>query len=456
MELEFRKYQKGMYRHGIENPVIALFAEMGLGKTAVVWALIRYWMHTDLSIRKTLIIAPKKVAASVWTDERDKWNDFKYMTTSIVMGSVKERLQALQKKADVYIINVDNVAWLVDLYLTRWPFDMLVVDESSKFKSPSSNRFKKLSMILPYPDRKIIMSGTPAPEGMHDLWSQIFILDQGERLGETITSFRNEYLKPDKVSQFGVSKWGSTEANDKRILERIEDIAISLKAEDYITLPPIMFQDHKVKLSDKNRQLYDQFERDQVIEFFETHEERQITAVNMAVLTNKLIQFAGGSIYDEDRNTINIHSEKLDLVEELIELANGEPVLIGYMYIHQLQRMQKRFKGKVFKEGDEKAWNKGDIPLMYIHPKSGAHGLNLQFGGCFLIMYSPTWSSEEWSQLPKRLHRPGQLKPVMVHRILTVATMDIDCVRSVESKQKKELGMMQALKWRYNKYKKQI
>lgn len=446
-----REYQQAMFMHGKKFTSCGIFAEPGLGKTSVALALIDYFMYMDLSVRKTLIIAPLNVAESVWTDERDKWDEFRHLTISKVLGSANQRLAALRAPADIYVINVDNVAWLVNQYQTNWPFGLVVIDELSCFKSSDSQRFRNLKMVRPFMDRVIGLTGTPAPNGLADLWAQLYLLDEGERLGRTVTEYRRNYLFPEKVNQHRVDKWGITEANAKRVYQQIEDICISLKEKDYVKLPPLIFQDHKVKLSDKDRKRYDEFEKTQVLKFFE-QDQKHITAVNAGVLTGKLMQFAGGSIYDEDKKTVPIHGAKLDVVKEIIDTANGEPVLIAYQYKHQLDRMMKRFGGHLFQKGDVKAWNEKKFPIMYLHPKSGGHGLNLQAGGCILIWFSPTWSLEHFLQLNKRLHRWGQKKPVIVHRIIAVATMDVDCVLSCDKKQRVQDGVMNALKVRQLKY----
>lgn len=452
MQLCFRPYQKEMREHGIKHPYCGLLAEMGLGKTPVTLSLIDYFMYWDVSVMKTLIIAPLNVAESVWTDEAEKWEDFHHLRIVKVLGTRNQRLEALREKADVYVINVDNVAWLVNHYLTAWPFDMVVIDESSMFKSSDSQRFRHLRMVRPHMDRVVILTGTPTPNGLVDLWSQMYLLDMGERLGKSVSEYQHEYLFPDKVGRHKVNKWGVTPDNTERVLKKIEDICISLKEKDYIKLPPIMYQDHKVKLSPADKKKYEEFERTQVLKFFD-QDPHLITAVNAGVLTNKLIQFAGGSIYDSEKESVHIHDAKLDLIEEIIEAANGEPVLIAYEYVHQLEKMQKKFGGHLFKKEDVKAWNEKKYPIMYVHPKSGGHGLNLQMGGCILVWFSPTWSLEHWLQMNKRLHRPGQDRPVMIHRVLAVGTMDIDCVRSVDKKENVQDGVMNALKIRYNQYK---
>jgi len=450
-----RGYQKTMRTHCIVNEYAGLFAEMGLGKTPVCLSVIDYLMYQDYAVRKCLIIAPKNVAESVWTDERDKWDDFNHIDMVKIMGTEKQRLAALREKSDVYIINVDNVPWLVDTYMSAWDFDMIIIDESSCFKSPDSLRFRKLSMIKPFIDRVVILTGTPMPNGLGDLWSQIWFLDEGERLGRTVGAYRKEYLYPGKtVRKTGqVSRWDATESNAQRIYKKVGDICVSLKEKDWVTLPPIQYIDRKVRLSEKHRKQYETFEKDQVLKFFEEHDEKSITAVNLGVLTNKLIQYAGGSIYDEDGNTVVLHDAKLDIIEEIIETAQGKPVLIAYQYKHQLQRMLKRFGGRLFQKGDVAKWNNGEYSIMYIHPKSGGHGLNLQAGGNILVWFSPTWSAEQWLQLNKRLHRSGQKNKVIVHRILAVGTMDIDCVRSVTKHEREQAGMMNAINIRRAKYK---
>lgn len=452
-----RKYQQYMYQHMKQNNFCALFAEMGLGKTACALAVIDYFMYRDYSIGRTLVIAPKTVAESVWTDEAEKWEDFRHLKIVKIMGSEKERLAALREKADIYITNVDNVSWLVTHYLTDWPFDLTLVDELSCFKSADSKRFRNLRMVRPYMERFIGLTGTPAPNGLQDLWSQLYLIDLGERLGATERDYRHNYLYPEKVLQHGKIIWGITEQNSKRVYKQIEDVCMSMREVDYLKLPPLIFQDHRIKLPKAVMKKYDEFEKTLVLDWME-REGEEITAANAAVLTGKLLQFASGAVYDNDtlhKDYQIIHNHKLDTLEEILESANGQPVLIAYQFKHDLARMQKRFGGHVFDKtsADVAKWNNGEHSIMYLHPKSGGHGLNLQAGGCILVWFSMTWSLEQWLQLNKRLHRSGQKKPVIVHKLISMGTMDTKAANTLSKKEGWQTELLNATKDLFKKYK---
>lgn len=448
-----RGYQQFARQFAISKPYCGLFMEMGLGKTAVTLSALDYFINYDFCVRKVLIIAPYNVADVVWTEERDKWEDFHHLTISKVMGSPKDRVEALNKKADIYIINVENVPWLVTMFTTCWPFDCVVVDELSCFKSSDSERFRSLKMVRPSMNRFIGLTGTPAPNSLADIWSQMYLIDMGERLYPTVTKFRNEYLyfHPKNVSTHGVTKWNITDSNAQRVYAKIKDVCVSMQEKDYLTLPPIVFQDHRIKLPAKTKAKYDEFERTLVLNYIEEHG-TEIVAANGAVLTGKLLQFASGAIYDAERNVTVAHNCKLDALAEIIEAANGEPVLISYQHQHDVARMMKRFGGHLFKKGDVEHWNNKKYPIMYIHPKSGGHGLNLQAGGCILVWFSMTWSLEQWLQLNKRLHRPGQDRPVIVHKLISQGTMDTVAARALEHKDKSQHEMMNAVKALFKKH----
>lgn len=440
-----RQYQYFALEHMKSNPYCALFMEMGLGKTACTLLYIDWLTNFNFEIQKTIIIAPYNVADTVWSDERDKWDEFSRLRISKIMGTEKERLAAIKKEADIYIINVENVSWLVTVLASLWPFQLTIIDELSCFKSSDSQRFRSLSMVRPLMDRVVGLTGTPAPNGLHDLWSQMYLIDEGKRLFPNFTQFQREYLAIDKVGQWGVIKWGITESNADRIYKKIGDICVSMKEKDYIKLPPLMFQDHKFSLPEKVRHKYEEFEKTLVLDYVEEHG-KEIIASNSAVLTGKLLQFASGAVYDAEKNYTVVHNYKLNAVAEIIEAANGEPVLIAYQHRHDYERMMKKFGGHLFKKGDTTAWNNKEYPIMYIHPKSGGHGLNLQAGGCILVWFSMTWSLEQWLQLNKRLHRSGQTRPVVVHRIIAKGTMDVKAAHSLELNERGQTAMMNATK----------
>lgn len=458
MILSFRKYQKRAIKHLLDHEGAALFMEMGLGKTACVLWFLRHMILKEFEISKALVIAPYNVADTVWEDERDKWDAFHDLKISKVMGSEQERLAALRVKADIYVINVENTAWLVTHYLTSWPFDCLTIDESSMFKAADSKRWLALQMVLPFMDRRIILTGTPVPNGLHDLWAQLFILDFGERLGEGIVKYRNTYLYPAKTGRHGVTKWGVEPQNAAIIYDKIKDICLTLREADHLELPPLEFIEHKVKLPENVMKKYHQFEETLVLDWLEKRGE-EITAATAAVLSNKLLQFAGGAVYTNDidrREYQIIHTKKMDLIGELIESTNGEPVLIAYQHRHEMERMIKKFGGHLFKGRSDNVerWNNKEFPIMYLHPKSGGHGLNLQYGGDTIIWFGPTWNLEYWLQLPKRIHRSGQENKVRVHTAVAVGTMDVRCAAAAKQKEAGQNELLNATKELFRKYRK--
>lgn len=447
-------YQEHSTEHIIEHPACGLFIDMGLGKTVSTLTAIDELMFDRLEVEKVLVIAPKRVADDVWTDERDKWSHLNHIKISKVLGSESERKAALKVKAHIYTINCENVAWLVAKYGLAWPFKMVVIDESSKFKSQKAVRFKALRRIRPLIDRLVILTGTPAPNSLLDLWPQLYLLDQGERLGNTITGFRNRYFN--RIQLAGTLAFKYEPFNEERIYEKIKDICISMKQEDYLTLPPLITVDVPVTLSEKASALYKDFERKQVLLF----DDGEISAVNAAALTGKLLQFASGAVYDEDKNVHVFHQDKLEALEEIIEAANGKPVLVAYWFKHELSRLKKYFASynpEVMNSTDTKnRWNEGKIQLMFIHPASAGHGLNLQAGGNIIVWFSNTWSLELKQQLDKRLYRQGQKQSVIIHRLIAKGTMDEQVIKSQAKKHSTQEVLMDAVKAVIKKYKKEL
>lgn len=403
------------------------------------------------------MIAPKRVAESVWSAEIEKWDHLNNLKISKVIGTPKQRLAALRIKADIYMLGRDNVAWLCGEYGgSMLPFDMLVIDESSSFKNPKSNRFKALKMVQPSFQRVVILTGTPAPNGLIDLWSQIYLLDRGERLGKTITSYRGEYFRPGQTNGHIVYNYNIQKDGEQRIHEKIEDICISMKAEDYLQLEKPINNIIKIEFPSAVKKQYLDFERDQVLEMFADAEE--ISAVNAAALSIKLQQFANGAIYDEDKNYHIIHDLKLDAAEEIVEAASGKPVLIAYTYKHDMERLLVKLKKynprRLQTDQDIKDWNDGKIQVMIMHPASGGHGLNLQDGGNNIIWFGQNWSLELYQQFNARLARQGQKNVVVINRLVMEGTVDEDIIKSLEKKDIKQEGLMQAVKARIEKYKK--
>jgi SNF2 family DNA or RNA helicase len=452
---DLHNYQLNSFNHILDNPHFALFLDMGLGKTVSTLTAIDHLTNIDLEIDKTLVIAPKRVAESVWSAEIEKWAHLKHLTISKVIGTEKQRKAALRVKADIYTLGRDNTEWFTGQYggglpqLENW---MLVIDESSSFKNHASKRFKALKMMQPYFKRVVLLTGTPAPKGLIDLWSQIYLLDRGERLFKTITPFREVYFR----KSYNGFSYDVMEDTEERIHDKIKDICISMKSEDYLDLPERIDTFIEINLPPDIKKKYDLFERDRVLEMFGEGDE--ITAMNAAALSTKLLQFAGGAIYDEERKVHEIHSAKLDAAEEFIEGANGKPVLIAYTYKHELTRLLIKLKkyNPVKMETDQhiKDWNAGKIQVMLMHPASGGHGLNLQEGFSSALWFSLNWSLELYQQFNKRLHRQGREYPVNIGHLIALGTEDESVRLSLDGKRDVQDLLMEAVKAKIEKYSK--
>lgn len=452
MKFKPHDYQSKAIEHVLNNPNCALFLQMGLGKSVVSITAITTLIESG-EIKKVLIIAPKRVAENTWDTEIEKWEHTKHLTMSKVLGTEKQRKDALDVKADIYVTNRENVQWLVDLYKTRFPFDMVVIDELSSFKSPKSLRFKSLRKILPYTKRIIGLTGTPAPNSLLDLWSQIYLLDKGERLGKTLTAYRSTYFVPGRTNGIVVFDYKLRPGADKIIQNKIKDICVSMSADDYLQLPDCIFKTITVELSPKDKKCYDEFEKEQVMEIIG---DNPITAANAAVLSGKLSQFAQGAIYDENKDVIELHTAKLEALEEIIEEAGDSNILLFYKYKHDLARIEEHFKKikpvRLDNSEDIKTWNTGNIKLYLAHPASAGHGLNLQAGGDVIVWFGNTWSLELYQQANARLHRQGQTKPVTIVHIVAKGTIDEDILKSIVNKQKGQDALLEAVKARIDKY----
>jgi SNF2 family DNA or RNA helicase len=460
-----KQYQQFATRHIIEHEGCGLFLEMGLGKTVATMTAIDELMFDRFEVSKVLVIAPKRVAEDTWLNEAAKWDHLRHFRLSLVLGSESQRKAALKAQADIYIINRENVVWLQAFYGTAFPFDMVVIDELSSFKSAKSQRFKSLRMIRPNIKRVVGLTGTPAPNHLLDLWSQLYLLDQGERLGKTLTSYREKYFTAGKrnghiVYQYNLSKPEKENEllgdgiMEKEIYEKIGDICISMKAIDHLDLPSRVDVTVPIRLTANGRQQYEQFERDQVLALAESGEE--ISAVNAAALSNKLLQFANGAVYDADKNWHQIHIAKLEALEEIVDVANGKPVLVFYSFRHDAYRIHdhlKAYKPVDLKDsGTIRQWNEGRISLMLAHPASAGHGLNLQAGGNIIVWFGMPWSLELYQQANARLHRQGQTESVIIHHLVTMGTMDEDVMQSLNSKANRQDLLMQAVKARIDKH----
>lgn len=431
----------------IDHKNSGLLLDMGLGKTIVTLTAIDELMFDYFEISKVLVIAPLRVAQSTWDAEIDKWDHLQDLTLSKVLGPEKERRQALHTPADIYIINRENVTWLVQTLKGSWDFDMVVIDELSSFKSPKSQRFKSLRKVRPLISRIVGLTGTPSPNGLIDLWAQMYLLDGGDRLGRTITAYRDRYFLPDKRNQHIIFSYKLKPQAEERIYEKIEDICISMKSKDYLNLPERINNLVPVMLKDKAK--YDQLEKDLLLEL----EEGDIVANNAAGLTNKLLQFANGAIYDEDGEVSIIHDDKLKLLDDLIEVANGKPVLVFYSFIHDKDRIKARYKNvKTLDTAEDiKKWNKGEIEILLAHPASAGHGLNLQSGGNIIIWFGLTWSLELYMQANARLDRQGQTESVIVHHLVAKDTVDEDVMKALENKEIGQEALLKAMKARIEK-----
>lgn len=460
MKWEPRVFQSFAFKHAIDNPYAGLLLDMGLGKTVIALSVVNYLQNWDFSIRKPLIIAPKKVIENTWDAEIQKWDHLKHLTTSKIHGDRLTRLEALKKDAHLYLVSRDNFRWLQGHYMSAWPFDMVVVDESSSFKNPKSQRFMAMRLVRPFIDRAIVMTGTPIPNGYNDLWSQIYILDQGKRLGEYVEDYRRTYLYPEPCDGYVTQKYSIMPANEHRVMQAVKDIVISMKSEDYLELPDKIEITNTVTLDDDARKRYRDFEKTQVLKAYE-EAGRDIAAINAAALTMKLRQFANGAVYDnqmyvEDGGRIKaastyqvVHNSKIEAVGELIESleTQGEQVLIAYQFKSDLERLKKAFGGKVFEQGDVEKWNNKEYKIMYLQADAGV-GLNLQGGGSHIFHFGMNYNLESWLQYNKRIHRLGRIKPVYIHKFLTAGTIDTDIHRSINGKQKMQDGMMEAVKAR--------
>lgn len=452
---DLHNYQLVSTAHIVLNYFCGLFLEMGLGKTVATLTAIKRLIYEELEVDRVLVIAPKRVAAKVWSDELAKWSHLQGLTISKVMGNEKQRLAALAVRADIYILGRDNTAWLCGQYGgSMLPFDMLVIDESSSFKNAKSLRFKALKKTQPSFDRVVILTGTPAPKSLIDLWPQLFLLDRGERLGQTIGAYRREFFTPGASKGHVVFNYKLVKGSEARIHAAIGDIVISMKSEDYLELPGRIENIINIDFPPALQKKYNEFEKEMVLQLFGDYEEGvTIPAVNAAALSIKLRQFANGAIYDEDKNVHEIHTLKLDALEEIIEEAQGQPVLVAWTFKHDRDRIIKRFGGVNLKTNqDIDDWNAGEIPLMLMHPASGGHGLNLQAGGHIIVMYGQDWDLELDQQFIARLDRQGQREVVVLNRFVARGTIERDVVKSTDRKAANQEGLMQAVKARIEKY----
>lgn len=448
-------YQQYCIDRIISDRYLGLFLDMGLGKTVIALTAANELMYNRFEVGKVLVIAPKKVAESTWTNEAKKWEHLKHLRISRVIGTQTQRIRALNTPADIYVINRENVPWLVDYDRNSWRFDMVIVDELSSFKSNSAQRFKSLCYVRPHIKRLVGLTGTPASNGLTDLWAQIYLLDEGERLGKRITHFRARYCECNTHGGH-FSTYEMKPGAEEAIKSAISDICISMKAEDYLQLPACTVVDVPVYMDKRAEKRYAEFEREMLLEI----DENTLDAGTAAVLSGKLMQFANGAVYDENKKPVAVHNEKLNVLSELIEGLNGQHALVFYNFRHDLERIQQLFAGSPLRirelktPADEADWNAGRIDILLAHPASAGYGLNLQNGGHHIIWFGLNWSLELYEQANKRLHRQGQQERVIIHRLITQGTRDEDVAAALAGKQDVQDALLEALKVRIRDIKK--
>ncbi|EAE1992865.1 TPA: DEAD/DEAH box helicase [Listeria monocytogenes] len=443
MKYKPHEYQSYATEFILSHPISAVFLEMGLGKSVITLSAIFDLCLDSFLVCKVLVIAPLRVARDTWPAEINKWDHLKGLSYSVVVGTEKERIDALKKQSTVYIINRENVDWLVHKSGIPFHFDMVVIDELSSFKSYGAKRFKSLLKVRPSVKRIVGLTGTPSSNGLMDLWAEFRILDLGQRLGRYISHYRNTYFKPDKRNAQIVFSYKPLPGAEEEIYNQISDITISMKSTDYLKMPEYVSNEVFVTLSEKEWKVYSDFKEDMVANLGD----EEIDAVNAAVLSGKLLQMANGAVYDSENKAHVIHDKKLDALEDLIEGANGKPVLVAYWYKHDLERIKERFPVRQIQSSkDIEDWNDGKIPIAVIHPASAGHGLNLQSGGSTLIWFGLTWSLELYQQTNARLYRQGQKNTVIVHHIITKDTIDEDVLLALTKKEKTQDALIDAVK----------
>ena len=435
MQYRPHTYQTRLKDFIIENRYAFLTVDMGLGKTVTTLTAIQELLEDYVEISRVLVIAPKSVAENTWTSECAKWDHLAHLRVSVVMGDERRRIKALDTPADIYVINRDNVVWLTRHLGKRWTFDTVIIDESSSFKNPASHRFKALRKVRPQIRRLILLTGTPSPNGHMDLWSQMWLIDMGQRLGRTLGAYRTRYFRPGRSNGHVVYDWHLRPGAHEEISALMSDVTVSLKAEDWLEVPDLIESDIRIALSEKESKAYREFERDQIMSL----DGKDIEAVTAAALANKLLQFTGGAMYDTEHGWHVMSDAKLRALEDIIETAGDEPVLVFYQFRHELSRLLERFKPlhPVTFSGEPdilRDWNTGRIRLMLCQPASVQYGLNMQAGGHIIVWYAPTWNLEQYQQANARLHRQGQERPVLCYRLICEGTIDERVISAVNGK----------------------
>lgn len=448
-------YQKYCITRCITDKAIGLFLDMGLGKTIITLTAVNDLKYNRFLVKKVLVIAPKKVAEDTWTREQEKWEHLKLLRVIPVLGSLTKRINALNTPADVYVINRENVQWLVEYYKNDWPFDMVVIDELSSFKNPDSKRFKALKCVRGLIHRIIGLTGTPAPNSLMDLWAQVYLLDQGARLEKTITKYRELYFRAYPLGSLGVNVYEEKEGVEKVIKNKISDICISLKAKDYLKLPGKIIDTKYVKLEPKVQKAYKDFEKEMFLQLGDD----EVDVATAAGLSNKLLQFCNGAVYKEDRSIMEVHNSKIEGLIELLEALQGKPALVFYNFQHDKVRISKALTKMKLKIGELKTkeditkWNNKELDVLLAHPASAAYGLNLQDGGSHIIWFGLNWSLELYQQANARLYRQGQKATVFIHHLVTAGGMDETVIAVLEDKNVTQNKLLDALKARIGEVK---
>lgn len=442
-------YQSYCITRILDSPALGLFLDMGLGKTVVTLTAVNELIYHRFQVGKCLIIAPKKVAEATWNTEAQKWEHLKHLRFSMILGTQQKRIKAVCASADIYIVNRENIPWLVEYLRNNWIFDMVVIDESSSFKNPKAQRFKSLSWVRPHVSRMVELTGTPAPNSIQDLWAQLFLLDGGQRLGKSVVGFRERYFHANTHGGHFTTYEVKPDAQEV-IQRKISDICISMKSEDYLQLPDLVYDLVPVQLDEKAAKAYAKMERDMLL----TIDENIIDAGSAAALSNKLLQLSNGAVYADGKNWVTLHNCKLEAFEELLERLQGVPALVFYNFQHDkdrlialLQKLKKRVR--VLKTADDAdAWNRRELDILLAHPASCAYGLNLQNGGNHVIWFGLNWSLELFLQANKRLHRQGQAQTVFIHELAVTGTRDMDVMTALQDKNATQTTLIESLKVR--------
>ncbi|MFS6144584.1 DEAD/DEAH box helicase [Streptococcus agalactiae] len=450
MKLSLHDYQEVTKDFIIRTPYAAVILDMGMGKTATTLSAINELMFDRYEVSKVLVIAPLRVANTVWSDEIEQWEELRHLRYAKIVGTPKQRRAALEQDADIYIVNCEILPWLVQQCSPYFKWDMVVIDELSSFKSWQSKRFKAFMAMRPYMKRVVGLTGTPSSNGLMDLFAEFKVIDSGERLGRFIGEYRSRYFDEGRRNGNIVYEYIPMDYAECQIYDKIDDITISMKAMDYLDMPELISTKKVVHLTDKETDNYKRFKKDYVLSDLEDGE---VTAANAASLSNKLVQMANGAVYSDDHQVVSLHDQKLDTLEDIIEAANGEPVLVAYWFKHDLQRIEERLaklkvQGTVLKtEQDIREWNKGNIRVGLLHPASAGHGLNLQKGGHHLVWFGLTWSLELYQQTNARLWRQGQqAETVVIQHIVTEGTIDEEILKALENKDAQQSRLIEAVK----------